>query len=115
MSDILESARSWLADNPVGERMGRAHDARCHLRHLECLVNGLVEEIERLREERTTNEEREAIKLALSLEWPHTSEQWEALAGCVGPVCKVPAHKHKVAIRRFLARQPLPPGAEGDA
>jgi len=52
VTDILAAAHAWLADNPVGERMGRAHDAKCHLRHLECLVNGLVEEIERLREER---------------------------------------------------------------
>ena len=71
-------------------------------------------EITRLREERLTNDEREAIQLALTLEWPHTSEQWEALAGCVGPVCKVPANKYKVAIGVFLARQPLPPGPEGD-
>ena len=72
-------------------------------------------EIARLREERLTAGEREAIQLALTLEWPHTSEQWEALAGCVGPVCKVPANKYKVAIGAFLARQPLPPGPEGDA
>ncbi len=78
-------------------------------------VRWAIAEITKLREERLTNEEREAIKLALSLEWPNTSEQWESLAGCVGPVCKVPAHKHKVAVRRFLARQPLPPGPEEDA
>jgi hypothetical protein len=77
-------------------------------------VRWAIAEIERLREERLTNEERVAIQLSLALEWPHTSEQWESLAGCVGPVCKVPAHKHKVAVRRFLARQPLPPGPEGD-
>ena len=69
-------------------------------------------EIARLREERLTNEEREAIQLALTLEWPPTSEQWEVLSGCVGPVCKVRANKYKVAIDAFLARQPLPPGPE---
>jgi len=69
-------------------------------------------EIIKLREERVTNEELEAIQEALTLEWPHTSEQWEALAGCVGPVCKVPANKYKVAIRVFLRRQPKPPGPE---
>ncbi len=83
------------------------------------LVHGinekLREEIRKLREKQMTVDEREAIELALTLEWPHTSEQWEALAGCVGPVCKVPDHKHKASIRRFLARQPLPPGPEGDA
>lgn len=78
-----------------------------------CLAEA-AKRLAELVEERLTNDEREAIQLALTLEWPHTSEQWEALAGCVGPVCKVPAHKHKVAIRRFLERQPVPPGPEGD-
>ena len=77
------------------------------------LIREAAAEITRLREERLTAGEREAIQLALTLEWPHTSEQWEALAGCVGPVCKVPANKYKVAIGAFLARQPLPPGPEG--
>jgi hypothetical protein len=75
-------------------------------------VKWAIAEIARLREERLTAGEREAIQLALTLEWPHTSEQWEALAGCVGPVRKVPANKYKVAIGAFLARQPLPPGPE---
>lgn len=52
MSDILVDAREWLADAPVGARMGRTHDETCHRRHLECLVRRLVEEVERLREER---------------------------------------------------------------
>jgi hypothetical protein len=75
----------------------------------------LHEEIRKLREERMTVDEREAIDLAITLEWPHTSEQRKALAGCVGPVCEVPENKHKVSIRRFLARQPMPPGPEGEA
>ena len=52
MSDILSDAREWLRENPVGERMGRAHDSECHRRHLECLVSRMAAEIERLREER---------------------------------------------------------------
>ena len=71
-------------------------------------------EIARLRDERMTVDEREAIEMSLALEWPHTSEQWQALARCLGPVCKVPANKYKAAIHAFLARQPLPPGPEGD-
>jgi hypothetical protein len=53
-------------------------------------------------------DEREAIELSLLLEWPLTAEQWHALARCLGPMCQVPANKHKVAIRAFLARQPGP-------
>jgi hypothetical protein len=63
-SDILAD---WLAESPVGERMGRRHDAECHRRHLECLVMRLAEEIARLSEE-----------------------------------------------RRWLDRQPVPPGPEGE-
>jgi hypothetical protein len=94
---VAARVRLQLDDNWLADMVEIAHD-----------------EIARLREERLTNDEREAIQLALTLEWPHTSEQWEALAGCVGPVCKVPANKYKVAIDAFLARQPLPPGPEGD-
>ena len=72
-------------------------------------------EIARLREERLTAGEREALELSLELEWPKTSEQWKALAACLGPVCLVPANKHKVAIRGLLDRQPLLPGPEGVA
>ena len=78
-----------------------------------CLLEA-AQQLEELVKERLTAGEREAIQLALTLEWPHTSEQWEVLAGCVGSVCKVPANKHKVAIRSFLSRQPMPPGPEGD-
>ena len=54
MSDILSDAREWLADAPVGDRMGRTHDSECYKRHRECLVARLVAEIARLREERDT-------------------------------------------------------------
>ena len=69
-------------------------------------------EIARLREERLTAGEREALELSLELEWPKTARQWKALAACLGPVCVAPANKHKVAIRELLDRQPLPPGPE---
>ena len=52
MSDILAYAREWLADAPVGERMGRTHDSECYKRHRECLVRRLADEVARLREER---------------------------------------------------------------
>ena len=71
-------------------------------------------EIARLREERLTAGEREALELSLELEWPKTSEQWKALAACLGPVCVAPANEHKVAIRGLLDRQPLPPGPEAN-
>ena len=54
MADILEDSRRWLADHPVGERLGRTHGDGCHRRHLECLVARLVEEVERLRQELRT-------------------------------------------------------------
>jgi hypothetical protein len=69
-------------------------------------------EIARLREERLTAGERDALELSLELEWPKTSEQWKALAACLGPVCVAPANEHKVAIRGLLDRLPLPPGAD---
>ena len=72
----------------------------------------LLAEIARFREERLTADERAALKLSLELEWPATSEQWQAFAACLGPVCVAPANKHKVAIRGLLDRQPLPPGPE---
>lgn len=84
MSDILVDAREWLADAPVGERMGRTHDETCHRRHLECLVRRLVEEVERLREERRL---REAL--------------WQACA------------KHtRLVYGNVFAPKPLPPGPE---
>lgn len=52
IKDILTYAREWLADAPVGERIHRKHDEGCHKRHRECLVKRLVEEVDRLREER---------------------------------------------------------------
>ena len=75
-------------------------------------IDLLSEEIARLREERLTVDEREALELSLELQWPATSEQWKAFAACLGPVCVAPANKHKVAIRELLDRQPLPPGPE---
>ena len=110
MADLTADAKAWLAKQP---QRTQTHGEECHRWHVRCLVSRLVDEIARLRGERLTNDEREAIQLALTLEWPFTSEQWEVLAGCVGPVCKVPANKYKVAIDAFLARQPLPPGPEG--
>ena len=77
------------------------------------MVELAAAEIARLREERPTAGEREALELSLELEWPKTSEQWKALAACLGPVCLAPANKHKVAIRGLLDRQPLLPGPEG--
>ena len=71
-------------------------------------------EIARLREERLTAGEREALELSLELEWPKTARQWKALAACLGPVCVAPANEHKVAIRGLLDRQPLPPGPEAN-
>ena len=52
MSDILADARRWIADDGLGETMGRSHDAECHERHLTCLVTRLADEVARLREER---------------------------------------------------------------
>lgn len=52
MSDILADARVWLADEGVGERMGRTHGEECHRWHLTCLVSRLADEIARLRDER---------------------------------------------------------------
>ena len=77
-------------------------------------IQELQSEIARLREERLTAGEREALELSLELEWPKTSEQWKALAACLGPVCVAPANEHKVAIRGLLDRQPLPPGPEAN-
>ena len=54
MSDVVTYAREWLADAPVGERMGRTHDSECYKRHRECLVARLADEIERVRKERDT-------------------------------------------------------------
>ncbi len=98
----------------VAQRLEELVQERRSISTLLQKVESLEAENNRLREEQLTAGEREAIQLALTLEWPHTSEQWEALAGCVGPVCKVPANKYKVAIGAFLARQPLPPGPEGN-
>ena len=52
MSDILADARVWLAEEGIGERMGRTHGEECHRWHLTCLVSRLADEIARLREER---------------------------------------------------------------
>ena len=52
--DILAYAREWLADAPVGERLGRKHDSECYKRHSECLVRRLADEVERVRKERDT-------------------------------------------------------------
>ena len=76
------------------------------------MVELACDEIARLREERLTAGEREALELSLELEWPKTGRQWKALAACLGPVCVAPANEHKVAIRGLLDRQPLPPGTE---
>jgi len=54
VSDVVTYAREWLADAPVGERMGRTHDSECYKRHRECLVARLADEIERVRKERDT-------------------------------------------------------------
>jgi chromosome segregation ATPase len=101
--DEIESLRAEIA---------RLREERRSISTLLQKVESLEADNAKLRDDRLTNEEREAIQLALTLEWPHTSEQWEAMAGCVGPVCKVPANKYKVAIDAFLGRQPKPPGPE---
>ena len=76
------------------------------------MIELAASEIARLREERLTAGEREALEQSLELEWPKTGRQWKALAACLGPVCVAPANEHKVAIRGLLDRQPLPPGPE---
>jgi hypothetical protein len=97
----------------VATRLAELVEERRSISTLLQKVESLEAENNRLREERMTVDEREAIEMSLALEWPHTSEQWQALARCLGPVCKVPANKYKAAIHAFLARQPLPPGPEG--
>jgi hypothetical protein len=98
----------------AAQRLAELVEGRRSISTLLQKVESLEAENNRLREERMTVDEREAIEMSLALEWPHTSEQWQALARCLGPVCKVPANKYKAAIHAFLARQPLPPGPEGD-
>lgn len=99
----------WDDIGELKAELSRVDDLVTELRHE---VESKDAEIARLREERLTVDEREAIEMSLALEWPHTSEQWQALARCLGPVCIVPANKYKVAIRSFLERHPLPPERE---
>lgn len=93
---VSVKVRELTDDNWLADMVELAHD-----------------EIARLREERMTADERDALELSLELEWPKTGRQWKALAACLGPVCVAPANEHKVAIRGLLDRQPLPPGPEG--
>lgn len=45
-SDIVTDARQWLQQRPPHDR---THSDACHLRHTECLVSRLVDEVLRLR------------------------------------------------------------------
>lgn len=108
MSDITERLTEYLVHGGLYNSELMQHNKVRDLL-IDCRA-----EIARLREERMTADEREALELSLELQWPKTGEQWKALAACLGPVCVAPANKHKVAIRSLLARQPLPPGPEGD-
>ena len=107
MSDISAIAARHAEDEAAGPFVGR----RSEQARLDRAT--LLQEIARLREERLTAGEREALELSLELEWPKTGRQWKALAACLGPVCVAPANEHKVAIRGLLDRQPLLPGPEG--
>lgn len=78
------------------------------------VVRWAAAEIARLREERLTAGEREALELSLELQWPRTAAQLKALARCLGPVCIVPENHYKASVRAFLERQPLPPGPEAN-
>ena len=95
MSDIVKRLHRQII---LIETVGGDPDLKIVLEEAEA-------EIARLREERLTPDEREAVQLSLELQWPLTMEQWGAFTKCHGPMCQVPANRHKVAIRAFLARQ----------